>query len=140
VIVLRYISYILVSILSNVSVNFNIQTKRVAENIEKYGGSLRDVVKLVAGLALEHAKEKELPHIKTKNLYNSIRSEIRVTGKEITTANIRMGGLGTTFNARGQDYAFYHEGDFRILTNTLQWVRDEGLDEAVQLSLTRLRF
>jgi hypothetical protein len=129
-----------VSILSNASVNFNIQTKRVSENIEKYGGSLRDAVKLVVGLALEHAKEEELPHIRTKNLYNSIRSEIRVTGKEITTANIRMGGLGTTFNASGQDYAFYHEGDFKILTNTLQWVRDEGLNEAVQLSLTKLRF
>lgn len=125
------------------NVKFNIQTKRFRNNLDRFGDSLEDVTAVVAQLALEKAQELERPHIDTGALYNSLRLEKKETAKA-DSYDLKMGGLGTTINNKGVDYAAYHEEGTsvtppaRILQGTLDWIRQEGLDEAVQLSLRRV--
>jgi len=125
------------------NVKFNVQTKRFRKNLDRFGEALEDITDNVAELALEKARELEEPHIDTQNLYNSLRLEKR-DGTKLSSINVVMGGLATTKNSKGVDYAAYHEvgtsvsSPAHILTQTAEWVRQEGLDEAVQLSLSKV--
>jgi len=126
----------------NPAVKFTIQSKRFRTNLERFGESLEDITEEVANLSLEKARELEEPHIRTGNLYNSLRLE-KSEGTKVSSFKLLMGGLATTQNIKGQDYAVWHEygnsvtPGFRILTRTLEWARSEGLGKAVQFRMGR---
>ncbi len=126
-------------------VKFNIQTKHFQNNLDRFGRNLGEITEDVGEIAVEKAKELESEHVRSGALLESIRLEEKETktGKSIT---LRMGGLASTKNRSGQDYAGYHEFGtvhtpaFRIIGRTMDWIREQGLDEAVELRKSKMQF